>query len=244
MVSAQHLGRLFAWVSCLLILPPERYTPTAKANILQGKVPPLRFNQVVSHSRLKDRAPRTVLGATNAKKATTKPRDHTQMVPKSPRLLPTIPMTGSITLSKLLVRNPPPGRMRMRRGRPVWILFLQIYSSTVTTSMMISPKGDGVKTREKRPRSLTTTKSSPFLRTSPPVLPSRTFPVLWTKLHSNISFTHPLPRRKVIYNLPNTSRCVRVPNGGGLGFFLAVSLPRRGTVSNKGRKVNEGSVVE
>ena len=37
---------------------------------------------------------------------------------------------------------------------------------------------------------------------------------------------------------------IRVPNGGGLGFFLAVSLPRRGTVSNKDRKVNEGSVVE
>ena len=37
---------------------------------------------------------------------------------------------------------------------------------------------------------------------------------------------------------------VRVPNGGGLGFSLAVSLPRRGTVSNKDRKVNEGSVVE
>ena len=37
---------------------------------------------------------------------------------------------------------------------------------------------------------------------------------------------------------------VRVPNGGGLGCFLAVSLPRRGTASNKDRKVKEGSVVE
>ena len=37
---------------------------------------------------------------------------------------------------------------------------------------------------------------------------------------------------------------VRVPNGGRLGFFLAVLLPRRGTASNKDRKVNEGSVVE
>ena len=33
---------------------------------------------------------------------------------------------------------------------------------------------------------------------------------------------------------------VRVPNGGGLGCFLAVSLPRRGTASNKDRKGNEG----
>jgi hypothetical protein len=37
---------------------------------------------------------------------------------------------------------------------------------------------------------------------------------------------------------------VRVPDGKEAGFFLAVSLPRRGTVSNKDRKVNEGSVVE
>jgi hypothetical protein len=32
-----------------------------------------------------------------------------------------------------------------------------------------------------------------------------------------------------------------VPDGKEVGFFLAVSLPRRGTVTKKDRKVNEGS---
>jgi hypothetical protein len=65
------------------------------------------------------------------------------------------------------------------------------------------------------------------------------FPLL---MGGNALTIHQNPMERVLLRCYDPA--VRVPDGMEAGFFLAVSLPRRGTATNKDRKVNEGSVVE